>query len=178
MLLFCCKKAEQTPEQKTAEKHRSEPHAAVAETKLNRSCYFETYIEYKDSLPLYKKPNGDIAKYFRFEDDPEYDFGGSFLFKSSKMGWLEIGADEVHAELEGFWVQSEFIMIGTTNYTNASITLYASPENTSEITGYIKEESQLNVLNCASDWVYVQKGSNRGWLAPEFICTNSETPCN
>ena len=156
----------------------SEKVKPLKEPKLNTKCNFETYIVYKDSLPLFEKPNGKIAKYFRFEDDPEYDFGGGFLFKDSELGWLQIGKDESNPDLENFWIKSKFIRIGTTNYGNSQIKLHKGPNKNSEITGYINEESYLDVLNCNSDWVFVQKGDNKGWLAPEFICTNSETNCN
>ncbi len=148
------------------------------EFKNNLKCNFETYLEYKDSVPLFMSPNGKIVKYFRFEDEPEYDFGGGFLFKNAELGWLQIGKDEVNPDLEGYWVKSDFIKIGTTNYDNHQISLYEKPDKNSKITGYLHEESYLNVMNCDSNWVYVIKEDNSGWLSPEFICNNPLTNCN
>ena len=56
--------------------------------------------------------------------------------------------------------------------------LYQLPNKNSQITGYIFGESYLKVLDCSNNWVYIKKGINEGWLAPEFICTNPVTNCN
>lgn len=150
----------------------------IVKAKTYSICCLETYLEYKDSLPLYSKPNEKIVKYFRFEDDPEYDYGGSFVFKQSKLGWLQIGKDEFYPDLEGFWVKSEFIKIGTTNYDNSKIPLFKKPNKNSKIIGYLAQESYLNVLNCQNDWVFVEKDNKFGWLSPNYICTNPVTNCN
>jgi len=184
ILLFSCKKTENNIEGKKKKTDKSDkiseitPKTLVSKPKFSVKCNFETYIKYKDSLPLYTRPNEEITKYFRFEDDPEYDFGGGFLFKNSELGWLQIGKNEYTPELENYWVKSSYIEIGTTNYANEKIPLFEKPDKKSKIVGNIYEESSLNVLNCDSNWVYVQKEGNKGWLAPEFICTNSETNCN
>lgn len=145
---------------------------------LNNQCHFETYVKYIDSLPVYDKANGQIIKYFRFEDNPNYDFGGGFLFKDSELGWLQIGKDEYNPELENYWIKSDFIEVGTNNYKGQEISLRKEPTMDSEITGVIIEESYLNVLNCKNDWVFVEKEKTKGWLSPKYICTNSETNCN
>lgn len=141
-------------------------------------CDFETYVEYQDSLPLFAEPNGEIKTYFRFEDDPTYEYGGGFLFKTSILGWLQIGNDKNYGNLEGYWIQSDYIKIGTKNYSQAQIPLYENPSLNSEIQGYILEEVSLNVLNCESEWVFVEYNGKLGWLSPEAICVNPVTNCN
>ena len=182
LIIFSCKRVERKIENEKSELRKSEleiENANVSRKLKNLlKCNFETYLEYKDSVPIFINPNGKIAKYFRFEDDPEYDFGGSFLFKNAELGWLQIGKDEFNPDLEGYWIKSDFIKIGTTNYNNQIISLYEKPSKDSKVTGYLNEESYLNVLNCDSKWVYVIKGDNSGWLSPEFICNNSVTNCN
>lgn len=144
----------------------------------NKNCDFETYVKYSDSLPLYDNANGQIVKYFRFEDNPEYDFGGGFLFKNAELGWLQIGKDNFNPALENCWIKSDFIIVGTNNYGGQKIPLYKEANTDSDNIGYIYEESYLNVLNCHNDWVFVSKDGNKGWLSPEYICTNPETNCN
>lgn len=182
LIIFSCKRFEKKIEKQQSELKKPELKVEInniaPELKNNLKCNFETYLEYKDSVPLFMSPNGKIVKYFRFEDDPEYDFGGGFLFKNAQLGWLQIGKDEFNPDLEGYWIKSDFIKIGTTNYDNHQISLYEKPNKNAKITGYLNEESYLNVLNCDSNWVYVIKGDNSGWLSPEFICNNSETNCN
>ena len=141
-------------------------------------CNFETYVIYKDSLPIYSKPNGKIIQYFRFEDDPNYDFGGGFLFKNSDNGWLQIGKNELNPELESYWIQSKYIQIGTTNYNNQKIPLFETPNTNAKKTGFLKKESYLNVIDCNNNWALVKKDNLKGWIQPEFICTNSTTNCN
>lgn len=182
LIAFSCKRVDKKIEKEQSELKKPELKVEInnlsSDLKNNLKCNFETYLEYKDSVPLFMNPNGKIVKYFRFEDDPEYDFGGSFLFKNAELGWLQIGKDEFNPDLEGYWIKSDFIKIGTTNYDNNQISLYEKPDENSKITGYLNEESYLNVLNCDSNWVYVIKGDNSGWLSPKFICNNSETNCN
>ncbi|MEN8817397.1 MAG: hypothetical protein ABF274_11090 [Nonlabens sp.] len=141
-------------------------------------CEFETYIVYKDSVPIYSEPNGAIFRYFRFEDDPEYDFGGGFLFKNSKNGWLQIGKDEFYPEYENYWIQSKYIQIGTNNYADDKIPLYKEPNKMSNEIGVIEKESYINVLDCENKWAFVKVGEVTGWVAPEYICTNPQTNCN
>lgn len=145
---------------------------------INNKCNFETYVEYLDSLPLYNKPEGQIINYFRFEDNPDYDFGGGFLFKNSEIGWLQIGQDTNNPQLENYWIKSDFIKVGTTNYDGQKISLYKEATVESKVTGFILEESYVNVLECNNDWVFVEKDNNKGWLSPEYICNNPETNCN
>ena len=109
LILFSCKKIEKSTDSEKveliktefkAEIEKDEPKTKYSKPEINLKCNFETYIEYKDSLPLFVKPNGKTAKYFRFEDDPEYDFGGGFLFKNSELGWLQIGKDEFYPDMK------------------------------------------------------------------------------
>jgi|GEM_PF-1945728 len=146
--------------------------------KKSFNCNFETYLKYKDSIPLFASPNGKIIRYFRFEDDPDYDFGGTLLFNNSELGWLQIGDDDIYPDLKGFWIQSFFVEIGTINYSNQPISVYDQPNKNSEVIGFIESESYLNVNRCYLDWAYIQNGETKGWLAPEFICTNDVTNCN
>lgn len=162
---------------KTYEKAESAPYE-FNKFSLITKCNFETYITYLDSFPLYDNANGKIVKHFRFEDNPEFDFGGVLLFKNSKLGWLQIGKDKFNPELEDFWIKSDIVEVGTTNYNAKNIPLFKKPKRDAEITGQISEESYLNVLNCQDNWVFVEKNGNSGWLAPEHICTNSESNCN
>ncbi|QWG09903.1 SH3 domain-containing protein [Flammeovirga kamogawensis] len=171
-------KSDFKPNHKQLESTEKNITESVEKPFLTTKCNFETYVVYKDSLPLFENPEGKIIKYFRFEDDPEYDFGGGFLFKDSKKGWLQIGNDRFYPELENFWIKSKFIEIGTTNYDNSKIELYSEPNKKSNVSGYIYGESYLNVLKCDCDWVYVENGESKGWLSREKICTNPVTTCN
>ena len=127
---------------------------------------------------MFAVPEGEVAKYFRFEDDPEYDYGGGFVFKDAKRGWLQIGKDKFNPELENYWIPSTYTEISTTNYAGDTISLYKKPFEKEVVTGYIRQESLLNVLECNKNWAYVKKGEDEGWLAPEHICTNPVTTCN
>lgn len=179
ILIFCCSCFEMKTENEieNVKEVIVENNRSVSKPYMAK-CSLATYVVYQDSMPLFERPNGKIIKYFRFEDDPEYDFGGGFLFVNSEKGWLQIGKDSVFPEFEKLWVKSSYIKIGTTNYDGSRINLYEKPTKESEIVGYIDDESYFDVLNCDSDWVYVKINSTEGWLAPEFICTNPATTCN
>lgn len=173
MYLVACNEAKNT------NKNESNSKTKIIIKNLHKTkCNFETYIVYKDSLPIYSKPKGKIVQHFRFEDDPDYDFGGGFLFKNSDNGWLQIGKNELNPELESYWIQSKYIQIGTTNYNNQKIPLFETPNKGSKKTGFLKEESYLNVIDCNNNWAFVKKDNLQGWIQPEFICTNPITNCN
>ncbi|NHN27952.1 SH3 domain-containing protein [Flavobacterium jejuense] len=174
-LLISCKNNKETGAlSKTSTNDKINIDTLIIETK----CSFETYVVYKDSIPLFELPEGNIVKYFRFEDDLEYDYGGGFLFKKSANGWLQIGKDEFNPKFENLWIKSENIEISTNNYADNKINLYEKPTKNSQIIGYINKEVRLNVINCSSDWVFVKYNNIKGWLPFENICTNPVTNCN
>ena len=163
---------------KSDHKETSATSHKMIKTQNNSPCNFETYLIYDDSVPIFLEPKGKIIKYFRFEDNPEYDFGGTLLFKNATKDWLQIGKNQLNPELENYWIQSKYIQIGTTNYNHQKIPLFEQPNKNAKTTGFLKEESYLNVLACHHKWAYVKKDELEGWLPPEFICNNSVTNCN
>ncbi|MEO1054148.1 MAG: SH3 domain-containing protein [Bacteroidota bacterium] len=143
-----------------------------------RSCDFTTYVIYRDSLPLYKEPGGEAVLYFRFEDDPEYDFGGGFNFKNSENGYLQINKDEDYPNLEHYWVKSNNIEIGVVSYSESQIvSLYEYPDDKSKSVMTINSGKKLNVFGCQDKWVLVENNGEKGWLAPEDQCNNPVTTC-
>jgi hypothetical protein len=139
---------------------------------------FATYVVYEDSLPIYDSANGEVLSYFRFEDDPSYDFGGGFTFSNSMHGWLQVSENESYSKVSSYWIKSSNVMIGTRNYGNEVISLKSQPNDASEISGFIYQETETEVLEFYNNWVYISVDGEDGWLSPEFICTNPMTTCN
>ncbi len=142
----------------------------------------ETYVEYKDngSLPIYDAPNGKKIDTFRFEDDPQFDFGKSIEFDDCTIGWFRIksiSTDLPQNDLIGKWVHYSYVRFGTTNYDRSPIPIKKSPNNNSETIGSINDETELYPLSFCNGWILVDHGV-QGWLAPEHICNNEVTNCN
>ena len=97
ILLYGCKENQSA-------KMTTKPYALPLKDEVKKDslfaskCNFSTYVIYKDALPIYESPDGKIIQYFRFEDE--------FILT-----------------LEGFWVKSEYIEVGTTNYANDTISI-------------------------------------------------------
>ncbi len=141
-------------------------------------CNFETYLEYLNSVPIYEKADTPIVSNFKFEDDPEYDFGGGFLFKNSKDGFLQIGKDPFYPAMENLWVHHTNIKIGTTNYDGSKIPIYQDPKVESIIVEYIVGENYFDAWACNGQWALVEYNGILGWLSPEYQCNNPVTNCN
>jgi len=140
---------------------------------------FETYLVYKDSLEIYKSPNSEESIFFRFEDDPNYDFGGSLVFDSCFNGWFQIKNNIYYSNSEFKWVKSDNIEVTTTNYKQGSIIeIFRDPLLTSEVIDTIKSETKLNPNMFKNNWIMIDYQNNKGWIKSEDYCTNSTTNCN
>lgn len=184
LLLFTTACVDNSAEQTSMSEDVNNTQEAEPMHELNGNAdldVFTTYIKYEDELETYDKPNGEIYDSFKFETDPEFDFGRTVSFDEAKDGWLRI--NEIISNLDvdhfkGKWIQAGVAYIGTRNYANQELYIYENPSKNSKVIGSITHELELAILDFQNNWVLIEHNSVQAWLDPSSICTLELANCN
>lgn len=95
----------------------------------------------------------------------------------SEGKWLRIRHGE-NVEGTSFFDGEGWVFAGLTGVTARAVTkLHASPDGASPVVGSLAPDTQATVQACSGQWVQVQAGKVKGWMAPNTHCGNPVTTC-
>lgn len=132
-------------------------------------------------FPIDRDPKGTNV---RSGPGPEYRVIATISDQDSEIAvtgiygkWLRVR----HAEsVEGkVFLDGEGWLFATLTGVMArrAIKLHETPDANSAVVGTMLADNQGTVLSCAGQWVQVQAGKIKGWMAPQTHCGNPVTTC-
>ena len=143
-----------------------------------QACQTKAYVIDKDpqGLNVRKEPNseGEIIGTL-----PLYTEVDVFKYQDN---WFFVAP--IDPELQGVdfkgegWVYASLLGLNTRGYDNDSVSLYAEPNETSDVLGHVESSSAVTMISCSGEWVKVRQESLEGWLEPEEQCAAALTSCS
>lgn len=145
-----------------------------------RNCRVSAYVIDKDpqGLNVRNAPNsnGRVIKKL-----PTNTLAVFVDITGSQGQWVEVSKATNESDATLFqgkgWVYASLLGTGTRGYETRSVSAYTSNNNRSRVVGRIPSESEVKLLSCNGEWVYVKYQQVQGWLTRFDQCPNPLTTC-
>lgn len=153
--------------------------AAPATDTSECGCSVEAYIDDRDTTGtnLRDAPKGKVIAVLHPSRE---DVGTIGLdIDCSRDNWLRV-SDNLG---QRGWIFSGLMKMGTRNYDQSDIKLFAKPDTLSAVSGVLTGESEVTVRACKGAWAHIEFKNAagrvvKGWLRPDMQCASPVTNCN